>query len=293
MDISHAQHLAAPHVIASYAPVLWEPLAGSGERICAIVLLVPEPESSTLLAPAAHVVISARRLRAMLGFERGNSVHGILMHAALFMGKRLYAGADLSEALPPFKGFSVGQVRRVKGFTAKQVLDAAVRLVSAFGSAEELMDEADTPNNSTSTTREFLKRVQSAFSPAEDTRRQRFLRPVETSAGTIIIDYVYERHLVQFASAPTTQRQAQNMQREADAKILGTLTVHQSVMNRQGRPQLVVNIAPLQVGGLSDSVVTLANNSMAHYEQVAKFHGVETSYASSHDEAAGLLSALV
>jgi hypothetical protein len=293
MDISRTKHLAGPAVRARYAPVFWEPLPGSGERICAIVLLAPEIDSVSLLAPAAHVVINNRRLRAMCGAERGDSVIGILAQAAEFMKRRLFAGADLTESLPPFEGFSVGPVRKVKGFTAEQVIDAAVSLVSAFGSAEDLLDETGaTNNNATVTTREFLARVQTAFAPADDPWRKRFLRPVETQAGRITIDYVHDAHLVQFASAPTTERQAQNMVLEAEAKILQTMTVQKTVLEGRAKMQLVINTMPLHVGGLPDATVRLAHATMAHYVKMAGLYDVQTAEASTHEEAVRVLADL-
>jgi hypothetical protein len=293
MDISRTKHLPAPRVKAQYAPVYWEPLPGSGERICVIVLLSPDADSTSLLAPAAHVVINNRRLRAMCGYERGDSVIGILAQAAAFMTRRLHAGAALTDSLPPFEGFTVGSVRRVKGFTPEQALDAAVRLVSAFGTSEDLLEDTGAiNNNATATTRDFLARVQTAFAPADDPRRKRFLRRVETQAGPITIDYVHERHLVQFASAPTSERQAHNMVLEAEAKILQTMTVQRTVLDHNAEMQLVINTMPLHVGGVSDSTIRLAQATMAHYVNMARLYDVGTAEAGSHEEAVRLLAEL-
>lgn len=293
MDITQVKHLTAPAISAQYAPVLWEPLTGSGERICAIVIIVPEVTSAVLLTPAAHVVITHRRLRAMLGSERAESVLGILKQSAEFMTRRLHAGADISGSSPPFKNFTVGPVRTVRGFTAEQVLDAAVRMVSAFGSAEDLIEEVgDLANHSTASTREFLARVQTSFAPADDERRKRFLRPVDTRGGRVTIDYVHDQHLVQFASAPTTLRQAQNMRREAEAKILETLTVQKAVMEGQAKPALIINTAPLHIGRLTDSALIIAQETMAHFNSLAVLYDIVTTEAASPEEAVLALVAL-
>ena len=124
---------ARPLVRAQFAPVFWEPLPGSGERVAAIILVAPDLESSALLAPAAHVVLNARRLRAMLGAQRGDSALGILNETARFMTERLAAGDDIRQCKPLFRHFTVGAVRQVRGFTPEQALDAAVQSVAAFG----------------------------------------------------------------------------------------------------------------------------------------------------------------
>lgn len=293
MDITHAKTLTTPAIKARFAPVLWEPMPGSGERICAIVLLVPEPDTTLMLTPAAHVVVNVRRLKAMLGAERGESAAGILQHAAEFMTRRLYVDADLEGCMPPFKGFHVGASRRVKGFTPEQVLDTAVRLVSAFGNADDLLDEGLLENNhSTATTREFLARVQTAFAPHDDERRKRFLQRVDTNAGSVTIDYVHKANLVQFATAPVTERQAQNMRREAEAKMLETMTVRATVMENNAKSRLIINTAPLFVGGISSGSQDTAMAAMAHYASIAKVHGFETTEVSNHEQAVHALLAL-
>ena len=293
MDISRALSLTAPPIKALFAPVFWEPLPGSGERICAIVLIVPDEDSPRLLSPAAHVVINARRLRAMLGTERGNSALGILDQASQFMARTLMAGASLETCSAPFKHFSTGSVRRVKGFTAEQILDAAVHTVSAFGSTEDLMDDiGEHSNHSTASTREFLQRVQTAFAPADDLRRKRFLKPVETSVGAVTIDYVYEKHLVQFTSAPITDRQSQNMRREAESKMLETLTVQRTILDSQGIAKLIINTAPLTSVALNSVQIHTAELAIAHYDAMANLYGFGTIQVSTHEDAVLALASL-
>jgi hypothetical protein len=295
MEPATTSQLTGPSIRARVAPVYWEPLPGSGERICAILLVQPDIDSSTLLTPAAHIIIGARRLRAMLGSERGNSVFGILQAAADFMSHQLLAGAAPEECRPFFKQFEVGTERLVRAFTVEQTFDTAVRLVSAFGSAEELSDEGavEQNNHSTVTTREFLARVQTAFSPADDERRSRFQRKVTAGTGQITIDYVHQKYLVQFASAPIGERQSQNMRREAEAKLFETLTVSKQVMgekNSSGR--LFINTAPLHTGGLADDVRKVAQDAVAHYLNIASLHGFPTCEVATHDEAVQALQAL-
>jgi len=230
----------------------------------------------------------------MLGIERGNSMAGILREAADFMTRRLCATAALEDAMPPFKLFTVGPAKRVRGFSAEQVLDAAVHMASAFGSAEDVLEDlGDTSNHSTATTREFLARVQTAFAPAGDDRRKRFSKSVDTEAGKVTIDYVYGKHLVQFATAPITDRQSSNMRREAEAKMLETLTVSKTLMQGQATARrLFINTAQLLAGGASNAAVDTARAAMAHYTAMANVHGFETGEVSSHEDAVHALMAL-
>lgn len=293
MDPQRVPPLNAPAVRAHFAPVYWEPLPRSRERFVGTLLIVPDPSSTTLLMPGAHVVIGARRLRAMLGTERGNSAHGILKLNAEHMTRQLLAGCAPEECAPLFKGFSVGSVRSARGFTAEQVLDVAVSLVSAFGSAEDVAEEiGEAANHSTATTREFLQRVQTAFAPADDTRRKRFGHSVAIDGSKVTIDYAHRNLLVQFTSTTTSERQAQNMRREADAKILEALTVRQQVMGGQANAHLIINTAPLLTTPESEAQHAIASDTLAHLHAMAKVHSISTVEARSHEEAALLLGAL-
>ena len=298
MDISHAKTLTAPPIRALAAPVYWEPLPGSGERVCAMILLAPDIGTSVVLTPAAHVVISPRRLRQLLGAERGESACGILAYAAEFMTKRLHADSELSACTPPFTGFKVGTIKLVKGFTAEQVLDAAVHSMAVFGSAQDLIDENPTDTgNSTATTREFLARVQTAFAPANDERRQRFLKRVQTiGSDTVTIDYAHNGYLVQFASVPTTERQWQNMRREGEAKMLQALTVRQIVKDLQTeknfKPRLMVNTSPLLTGNQPITESKISRDGVAHYLAIAELHRFKLTKVSSHEEAVHALMIL-
>lgn len=293
MDMSSSQPLSAPPLRVRFAPVYWEPMPGSGERICAILLIAPVAESAQLISPAAHVVISARRLRAMLGLERGASASGILRETADYMTRRLHVSTELEDCTPPFRHFSVGAIRSLRAFTAEQALDAAVRMTSTFGSTDDLLDEVtETSNHSTATTREFLSRVQSSFAPADDERRKRFMQRVTAGAGEVVIDYAYNGNLVQFASAPVTERQSLNMKREAESKMLETLTVLRTVLDQNGTSRLFINTAQLHAGGISGSSLDLANMAMAHYRAMAGVHGFQILEVASYDDAVHALQSL-
>lgn len=299
MDITHAKTLTAPPIRALAAPVFWEPLPGSGERICAMILIAPDLDTQVMLAPAAHVVISPRRLRQLLGPERGDSARGILAFAADFMTKRLHADSELSACTPPFTGFTVGRVRSIKGFSSEQVLDAAVQSMAVLGNAQDLIDDgaAEPAGSSTATTREFLARVQTAFAPAHDERRQRFMKRVPTvGSDTVVIDYAHNGHLVQVASVSASERQWQNMRREGEAKMLEVLTVRQ-MMEAEGssgafKPRLMVNLSPVFFGDQTLNHNGIAQAAMAHYQAIAKLHKFHLTKVASHDEAVHQLLAL-
>lgn len=295
MELPHtASLLTVPQCRARYAAGLWEPVPGTGEQVAALLLLEPQPGSQVLISPGAHVVIPPARLRAMFGTRRGNSAHGILKLAAEIITQRMVAGLPIDECTPPLSGFSIGPVRAARGFSAEQLIDAAVRSLSAFGSAKELLSEVVmSDDQSTSTTREFLERVKVAFAPSGDSRRKRFSRPVPVSPGrALIIDYVDERNLVQFATTPLTLRQRDNMVREMESKLFRAMTVNQNVHGGQARPLLLINTSPLFTGQLSDSSRRFAEEALDVYHSEAELSKFPVMQAVSHEAAAHLLAAL-
>lgn len=292
MELTHHSLVAnGPKVRAWALTWHWEPEQGTGERIAALISFQPHPSSATLLSPAAHVLLPRIRLSAMLGRGRADSAHGILRAAADFMTHRLVAGASLEECAPPFQGFHRGTLRQALGFNTDQLVDAAVRGASAFGHPDEIVDELVVESNhSTETTREFLARVQTSMAPANDEKRQRFNKRVQLAGANMTIDYAHQRHLVQFATAPLTERQQQNMLREAKAKLFEVQGVAKHLLQGQGQQMLVVNTSALW--GTAGVGLDVANATLNQFKQLAALTETITVEASSHEEAVHTLSAL-
>jgi hypothetical protein len=294
MDFTHAPTLTAPSIVAMAAPVYWRVREGGAERLTALLCIVPEEGSSTLLSPGAHTVLSEKRLRALLGSERGGSAHGILRACAEFMTQRLAAGLPLEEVKPLFRGFEVGATIKVRGFSVEQLLDAAVRSLSAFGSSAELVDEvAIAPNHSTPTTRSFLDRVQRVVAARAPDLSKHFGPTLKLPDGSteIVVDFARNRHLVQFASLPGSRGQVANMKREYDSKLLGAITARSHV-TAMTEPLIVVNVQALRGAGDDEQVRTTAQQTLASFGALAKLHQVDLREADTEEEAAGLLEGL-
>jgi hypothetical protein len=269
----------------------WEPEAGTGERIAALLSFQPQQSSAMLLSPAAHVLLPRTRLVAMLGRGRGDSAHGILRAAAEFMTHRLVAGAPLEDCAPPFQGFYRGTLRQALGFNTDQLVDAAVRGASAFGHPDEIVDDLVVESNhSTETTREFLARVQTSMAPANDEKRKRFNKRVECQGANMTIDYAHQKHLVQFATAPLTDRQQQNMLREAKAKLFEAQSVAKHILQDQGHPMLMVNTSALWSN--AGTGLDVAHATLVQFRQLAALTDTQTVEVPSHEEAVHVLAAL-
>lgn len=264
-----------PKVSARFSPVFWEPMAGSAERITALLAIEPEP-GQTHLIPAAHLILPFKRLKGIFGPARGSSAFGILNEVAEFMTSRLAAGLTLEELDAPFSGFTVGKARTIRAFSEEQLLSGALQMVSAFGDIDDILEDDTFVTRSTSTTSAFLKLVQSAFSHDIKDRRSRFFKSIESNgAKRVMIDYAYKKWLVQFASLPSTVGQAPYVQREAESKILELITARDFVESPT-ETMLIINRQPItQASEDIEKIVAEANESFQWFAHHYKLHSVE------------------
>lgn len=275
METRFQLNMDAPKISARFSPVYWEPMAGSAERITALVAIEPEPAQSNLL-PAAHLILPVKRLKGILGPARGNSAFGILNEVAEFMTSRLVAGLTLEDLDAPFAGFTVGKARTIKAFSEAQLLSGAVQMVSAFGDIDDILEDENFGTRSTSTTMAFLKLVQTAFSHDVKDRRSRFFKEMESDgAKRVTIDYAYQKWLVQFASLPSTVGQAPYVRREAESKILELITARDFV-DSPTETFLIINRQPIiHSSEAIASTVTEANESLKWFAKRYHVHPIE------------------
>jgi hypothetical protein len=292
MELTHHSLIGnGPKVRAWALTWLWEPEPGTGERIAALISFQPDPSSEMILSPGTYVLLPKTRLGAMMGRVRAESAYGILKAAADFMTHRLLVGATIDECAPPFQGFQRGAIRQVLAFNADQLIDAAVRGASSFGHSDEIVDELVVePNHSTETTRAFLERVKTSMAPKGDERRSRFGKRIQFNGANMTIDYAHQKNLVQFVSTPRTDRQQQNMLREAKAKLFEAAGVAKYLFDSQGQQILVVNTSVLHED--SKAGLDVASATLEQFRQLAGLNGTRTVEAPSHVDAVRALSEL-
>lgn len=242
---------ARPALAARYRAVFWEPIPGTSERIVGLVAVEPHPSTQQAVAAATYPVITAPRLRQLLGSQRGPAARQVLEQCAGYMTERQAAGVPISELTALFAGFELGPVMVARAHTCEQLLDATVRSLSAFGSAEELTreDEARPAPRHMPRTREFLaqwRRLAQQQYPDAETRFDVPVRTLDQGDTAVTIDYAHGPVAAQVTSLPTTSRQAENAEQETMAKLY-ELDVARDVLNGQlFSPYLVINVAVLQ-----------------------------------------------
>ncbi len=269
MDLTRSQ-LNRPDIFIDFVPIYWVPYIGSGEKIVALIATKPHINSIKNSPPKAYVVLPEKRLLSMMGTSRGISATAILKQSEEFINQRLLEGLDLEDALPPFEGFNVGGVRKGAGWALKQILEAAVRSVSVFGSTEDFFQEEVEEERHTATTREFLKRIQkSSFGKDVKDRFNKRLQPPMANAPEITIDYCHEKLLVQATSLPTTKRQELDLKREAVSKLYEIIGMQKNTA-ANWLPKLFLNVEVL------DSATTgEAKNIALKAQEVIRFYANE------------------
>lgn len=231
------------------------------ERLVALVVVTPLTSGQVGIVPGAHIVFPTARLRALLG-PRASSAEGILFHVQCALNDQLVAGESIERLRLPFQGFTVGVPSRIRGYSENQLLDTAVRTVSAFGTPDGLLDDEKVDRRGTLPTRRFIHSVRTVFSRSAAERRERFYRSLRYSEAdpAMTIDYAYNAFLVQITSLPQTERHAGSLQKEAESKLLELdIAVNSCFRESRVSPTLLINTQALHLG-LAKEEEKFANN---------------------------------
>ena len=262
-----------------------------------VALIAIEPHESTQIVMTAktYCVLSPERLVALVGRQRGNASKGVLQQVADYLSIQQSAGMPLSDIAPPFHGFVVAPLMTCRGYDVDQVLNAAVRSVSAFANADAMVEEeaaTETPR-STVRTAEFLKTMKRSVAADDVDVRARFdrrFRP-RNSQLDLTIDYAFNRWIVQVTSLPATERQAHNAMREAQSKLFEIGLLREVVDGNKLSPILLVNEDVL-VHSPSEQAVGHATRMLSRLSELARIEDVELLQVSTPEEGADKVRAL-
>jgi hypothetical protein len=273
-------------------PVIWELNRASGERLVAILAIrydAPDPR-----AISTHVAFEPNQLRAMIGHKRATSALGILEHVSMFMRTQLDEGIDIEDLQTPFDGFFVGKPTRVRGYSERQVVDAAIRTLSAFGTRGSFNDAAESGRRNSTATSHFLRSLRSAFVRHDNDLKARFNRRIRwPDAPEMTIDYAHEHHLVQVTSLPQSPSHLLTLQKEAESKIL-ELDVAASLLRQDSAnasPYLLVNAAPIS-RPINDESQKIAVELLDRLTFIGSQKAMSVITVTSPDEGAALLDNL-
>lgn len=286
---------APPPLVARYSAVFWEPVAGTQERLVALIAIESDPRSTIAIPAGTHVVIPADRLRAMLGRQRGTASAGLLNEVAEFMTSCQLAGQTLAQLEVPFVGLVVGPSMVARGYSVDQLVDSAVRSVSAFGNADDLLDDGEGTSTSRNTvkTAEFLRSVRRYVAGDDDRVKARFEKRLKPRDGLpdLTVDYAFNRWMVQVTSLPTTPRQAVHSIREAQSKLYELDLIRRGMEGNEISPILMVNEDAFLTASTTQQK-DQANQMLSRLKQLTKTDGLELVETSSPEEAAQLILTL-
>lgn len=286
---------SVPSCVARYRPVFWEPIPGTGERIVALIAIEPHESTQAMVTASTYCVLPGDRLKVMLGRQRGKASEGLLKEVAEFMTAHQRAGLPLADLEPPFHGFLMAPLMTCRGYDVDQMLNAAVRSVSAFGNPDIVIDEeasTETPR-STVKTAEFLKNLKRYVAGEDSDVKARFDKKFSPSKKLpdLTIDYAFNKWVVQVTSLPATERQAHHSLREAQSKLFEIDVLRDEMQGNTLRPILLVNEDVLQ-GTPSPTASAQASRMLERLQQLATVRSFELLQARTPEDGAKLVQAL-
>lgn len=285
---------AAPHIVARYRAVFWEPLPGTAERIVALLSVEPAESPVDELLPGTYAVLRPERLRAIFGRRRGEAAAGVMRECASYMTARQLAGVKLEALAPLFGGFAMGPVFQARAYSVDQLLDAAVRTVSAVASAADILADTDLSQpGQTRRTADFLKEVRRLFSDGDDLRQRRFHVRMqrERSAPEVWVDYAADYRIVQAASVPGSAKQLPPAELELKSKLLDLEVVRDEFGSNRFEPALLLNVRSLQEP-VDDEGLKVARQAHEDFKRFAAWAKLRIIEVASARDAARELAAL-
>lgn len=263
---------------------MWEPIEGTEERIVALLCIEPAEASAEEMAAGTYLVLPQDRLRIILGRARGDAAYGMLSECARYMTSRQSRGEPIEHVRPLFHGMTIGPVYQARAFSIDQLVDAAVRTLSAFGTAGELIGDgqADRPEI-TRRTAEFLRQIRRTFAAGDEERQRRFHVRLqrEQNAPEVWVDYAAGPVVMQVASVPASANQAPPAEAELKAKILDLQIVRQEFEGNRFEPALMLNVRSLELPAddASKRIALNAHQQIRRYAEWANLRVIEVASA--------------
>ncbi|WP_152553633.1 hypothetical protein [Bordetella bronchiseptica] len=277
---------------ARFAPIYWEPIPDVGERVVAMLAVEPVSDEGEMV-PEAHIILSPERLRGMFG-SAWRSVQGVLEETAALVSQSMQIGHELEDIPLPFQGFSVGKVRTAEGRSVRQLLEAAVRTTSAFGSTDMIFSPmASSIRRETHATALFLRKVRQGFADGNPELRARFRKRLTATEGRLdlTVDYAHSKWLVQVSSLPSSRLQATLIQREVQSKFFELELACKEVGGAYAKPVLLVNAAALTTP-LDDGSVQIARAMQERISGLANAISAQVIDVRTRDEGVRALESL-
>lgn len=129
-----------PDYRAQATHILWEPIAGSGERISAAVALIDYTNEVRIISLLSQDVLS------LLYRDQGGNASSLIGLMTDSLKNFLKTGRNINEWIPPTSGFSAAPMREYAGFNAYDVIDQVAKLHSSLFKARIPAREVKKPS---------------------------------------------------------------------------------------------------------------------------------------------------
>jgi|GEM_PF-5145013 len=126
-----------PDYKAKAAPIFWEPVMGSGERIAAMIAAVGDNGQCTAIQ-----ILNPGTLRALFSAQ-GSAAGNVLSFACSTLKHHLEFGHPIEAWESPFSGFTIGPTGDYLGSDLQDVVEQVKSLYSAFAHYTAEEDDTD------------------------------------------------------------------------------------------------------------------------------------------------------
>ena len=178
-----------------------------------------------------------------------------------------------------------------------QLLETAVRSVSAFGLADEMIEDEEAAATetlrSTLKTAQFLRQLRRHVAGDDANLRSRFNKRLKLGDALpeVTIDYAFNEWMVQVTSLPATQKQSSNTIKESQSKLFEIELLRDAMLDTPLRPVLLVN-EDILAHSPSDAARDEAARMLDRLRKLTSSRSVDLIEAPTPESAAKLVRAL-
>jgi hypothetical protein len=169
---------AAPSITAEWAPVYFEPLLGSGERL-AVAVICRDSEGRG----AAKIAVRSAVLKCMYA-DQAEHVLGLIELVVESFDDHLLSEGILGEWVPPSTSCYIGPIRVAFGESLDSILAQGIKLTASLAGEVEIDSVTEEEkNDSTLQVERFVQQVKVALKQRVQDSESRFNRTVTVRQG--------------------------------------------------------------------------------------------------------------
>lgn len=267
---------------AQWWPIYFEPLAGSGERITALIALQINDDSK----PEIRSTLRADVLRNIYG-RKSSGIQILLELVQESLKEHLSTHATLSNWSAPSTGFSTGAMRWAQGNTKSELIDQSIMMCASLGTVDAVSsNEADSELVSEKWTSEIRLALPSPWTSSFNRR----VNLHGESRWNIHIGFLTDRYAAQFGVLrPETNRFSQD-QLILKARMMDLAQLRGDLFSYTDNREVIVGRPSFSDSSLTTSQKRRLESRLGFLEKEADAVNIRLLHTDSPKEAAGWIA---